>query len=116
MSDDTPPPESGEAPDVVLLHSPTDDGAGVRVLRAREGRLEAGEMRPAKAGQPLVSGELVALTPRCESPALFDVKVAYTAPKRDGAAAMPHKGPALVNSHDYRDRWETIFRASREPN
>jgi hypothetical protein len=116
MSDDAPPPDTGEAPDVVLLHSPTPDGEGVRVLRAREGRLEAGEVRPVKEGQPLVSGEVVTLTPRAESPALCDVKVQYAAPKREEAAAspaLPHKGPALVNSRDYRERWDAIFGAEK---
>ena len=115
MRDDAPAPENGEAPDVVLLHSPTPDGEGVRVLRAREGRLEAGEVRPMKEGQPLVSGEVVSLTPRAESPALCDVKVQYAAPKREAATgpALPHKGPALVNSQDYRERWDAIFGAAK---
>jgi hypothetical protein len=118
MRDDAPPPEDGEAPDVVLLHSPTADGEGVRVLRAREGRLEAGEVRPVKEGQPLVSGELVTLTPREEAPALCDVKVQFAAPTREAAAnpapaALPHKGPALVNSQDYRERWDAIFGATK---
>jgi len=117
MRDDAPPPEDGEAPDVVLLHSPTPDGEGVRVLRAREGRLEAGEVRPMKEGQPIVSGELVTLSPRAETPALCDVKVQYAAPKSAAAtpqsAALPHKGPALVNSQDYRERWDAIFGASK---
>ncbi len=117
MRDDAPPPEDGEAPDVVLLHSPTPDGEGVRVLRAREGRLEAGEVRPMKEGQPIVGGELVTLTPRAETPALCDVKVQYAAPKPEAKPeampALPHKGPALVNSQDYRDRWEAIFGAEK---
>jgi hypothetical protein len=116
MSSDAPPPETGEAPDVVLLHSPTPDGEGVRVLRAREGRLEAGEVRPMKEGQPIQSGELVTLTPRSESPAVCDVKVQYKAPTsapEKPAAALTHKGPALVNSSEYRARWEDIFGAPK---
>lgn len=120
MSSEAPPPETGEAPDVVLLHSPTPDGEGVRVLRAREGRIEAGEVRPMKEGQPLHAGELVTLTPRNETPALCDVKVQYKAPNAatttassDASAALSHKGPALVNSSAYRDRWEEIFGAAK---
>lgn len=120
MSSDAPPPETGEAPDVVLLHSPTPDGEGVRVLRAREGRLEAGEVRPMKEGQPIQSGELVTLTPRSESPAVCDVKVQYKAPsakapksESQGTAALARKGPALVNSSAYRDRWDEIFGATK---
>ena len=116
MSSDAPPPETGEAPDVVLLHSPTPDGEGVRVIRAREGRVEAGEVRPVKEGQPISAGELVTLTPRSESPALCDVSVHYKAPTATTskpAAALPHKGPALVNSSEYRDHWDAIFGASK---
>lgn len=112
MSSDAPPPETGEAPDVVLLHSPTPDGEGVRVIRAREGRLETGEVRPVKEGKSLHGGEIVSLTPRTETPAICDVKVQYQAPARPPAIASdsrPHKGPALVNSSEYRDRWEDIF-------
>jgi hypothetical protein len=120
MSSEAPPPETDEAPDVVLLHSPTPDGAGVRVLRAREGRIEAGEVRPAREGQPLHAGELVTLTPRDETPALCDVKVQYKAPAAkapkaasEASAALSHRGPALVNSSAYRDRWEEIFGTAR---
>ena len=38
--------------DVALLYAPTDDGKGARVLRARDGAFEAGEVRPVVDGQP----------------------------------------------------------------
>src|ERR1035438_2766899 len=40
--------------DVVMVHGATDDGAGAKVLRARPGRLDAGEGRPMREGKPRV--------------------------------------------------------------
>ena len=40
---DVPPKSNGKPLDVVLVHGPTEDGEGARVLRARSGRVEAGE-------------------------------------------------------------------------
>lgn len=113
MSDSSPPPKTPDAPsDVLLLHSPTADGEGMRVLRARDGRIEEGELRPLKEGKPVVSGEVVRLTPRTESPAICDVAVQYRAPS---AAAPAHKGPALVTSNEYRDHWDGIFGTAPAP-
>lgn len=90
--------------DVVLMHSRTDDGEGVRVLRARDGKLETGEVRALKEGVP-VSGEVVTLTQRKEHPALWDVDVhCRTKPTRS------HAGPARVSSRAYRDNWDVIFK------
>ncbi len=97
------------APDVVYLHSPTEDGDGVRVLRARQGKVEVGEVRPIEEGKPL-SGELVTLRPREGTPRVCDVKVEYT-PEPDPRAARADatKGPAQVATAKYRDNWEAIF-------
>ena len=89
----------------------------MQVLRAREGHLEAGEVRPIREGQPLIAGELVTLTPRAASPAICDVKVHCRAPSTassSGPVDGEHKGPALVNSPEYRDHWDGIF-AKRGP-
>jgi|JI10StandDraft_1071094.scaffolds.fasta_scaffold252282_3 hypothetical protein len=110
-SDDTSAP--APAPDdVVLLHSPTDDGEGARVIRAREGRVEVGELRPLKEGRPL-SGEVVSLTPRADAPRVCDVKVHVKVPTPAEAApnALAHKGPARVTSTAYRDGWDALFGA-----
>jgi hypothetical protein len=53
--------------DLVLVHSVTDDGNGVRVLRQREQTLEAGEMRPLEDGKP-IRGEVVKLKHLLEVP------------------------------------------------
>jgi hypothetical protein len=96
-------------PDVVLLGPPTTDGEGIHVLRAREDRIEAGEVRPVKDGAP-IHGEIVQLTPREGAPQVCDVQVTY-APKKSPAAALPTrgKGPAQVATRGYRDRWDEIF-------
>jgi hypothetical protein len=104
--DDAPAP----APDdVVLLHSPTEDGEGQRVIRAREGRLEVGEVRPLKEGRP-ISGEVVSLTPRADAPRVCDVKVHVKVPET-APNALPHKGPARVSSGAYREGWDALFGA-----
>ncbi len=49
-------PGEGAARDLVFVHSRNEDG-GYRVVRQREDRIEVGEMRPPREGQPIV-GEL----------------------------------------------------------
>lgn len=99
MSDDAP--KSSPKEDVVLLGPPTADGGGVHVLRAREERLEAGELRPVEQGKPL-QGEIVSLAPRKDNPRICDVKDSY----ETGAKA---KGPAQVATKAYRDNWDEVF-------
>ncbi len=108
MPDDAPPNDY----DVVLLHGPTDDGNGVRVLRARPGQLQAGEVRPAREGQPVNGAEVVTLRPRDGTPSVCDVQVLHapqskteTAPSADG----DRHGPAQVATHAYRAQWEHVF-------
>ena len=98
--------------DVVVLGPPTPDGEGVRVLRAREERIEAGELRALKEGKP-ITGEIVSLEPRKENPRVCDVKSSY-AP----FPSAPKKGPAQVASEKYRENWDEVFapRADRSLN
>jgi hypothetical protein len=107
-------PEADE--DVVLLHSPTDDGEGIRVIRSRTGRpLEAGEVRAMKEGKPITGGEVVSLKPRAGAPRLCDVEVVAQMPKAAGGAAEPRAvthGPAQVATDAYRASWERTFRRS----
>jgi hypothetical protein len=100
MADDT----NEKKTDVVLLGPPTPDGEGVRVLRAREERVEAGELRALKEGKP-ITGEVVSLEPRKENPRVCDVRTSFSAPKSAG----PKKGPAQVASEKYRDNWDEVF-------
>ncbi len=100
--------------DVVLIGPPTADGGGVHVLRARDERIEAGELRALREGRP-ITGEVVTLKPRQDNPRVCDVETSYAPPPAltpapaSGASAAPHKGPARVASNAYRERWDEIF-------
>jgi len=99
--------------DVVLMRRATDDGDGAHVLRARPGRIEAGEVRPVTHGQPLApGGEVVRLERRKDAPALFDVHVECKVP---GSASVPRaaSGPAQVATKAYRDSWARTFGTPR---
>jgi hypothetical protein len=101
--------------DVVMPRGKTADGQGTQVLRARPGRIEAGEMRPMKDGRPLTAGEVVTLTKREDAPALFDVKVEHVV--ESAASKAAHAGPAQVATAKYRESWERVFgTGSRELN
>lgn len=89
--------------DVVFLQGETKDGEGLRALRSRPGRIEATELRAVREGRPL-TGELVRLLPREESPLLWNVDVQYSQDEQRG-----HAGPARITSEAYRDNWERIF-------
>jgi hypothetical protein len=117
-------PKKRASSDVALLYAPTDDGKGARVLRARDGLLEAGEVRPVKEGQPTNRGEVVKLTPvRADAPCLYSVEVLHageTTGKVAGAAlpaspaeqarnAEANGRPAQVATEDYRVNWDRIF-------
>jgi hypothetical protein len=116
MSDDAPPkrdgtstpdkPAESSSKDVVLLGPPTADGAGVHVLRAREERVEAGELRALQEGKPVV-GEIVSLKPRPENPRICDVEQSYA------PGVGKKKGPAQVANDRYRDNWDEIFGKSK---
>lgn len=93
--------KSAAGTDVVLLGPPTADGAGVHVLRAREERLEIGELRALEEGRP-ITGEIVTLAPRKDNPRVCDVKESYAPP-------ATHKGPAKVATTAYRAGWDEIF-------
>ena len=98
----------GDGFDVVLLHGLTRDGEGARVLRARPGQVEVGEIRPIRDGQPLAAGrEVVRLVERPEAPCLYDVKTDFTVPSQPSSRAAA--GPAQVATPAYRDSWERTF-------
>jgi hypothetical protein len=104
MPDDAP--DEKDDLDVVLLGRATDDGEGAKVLRARRGHVETGEVRPLREGKPLTAGEVVSLKKRDDSTALYDVKVEHVVePARAGV------GPAQVATKAYRESWERVFGA-----
>jgi hypothetical protein len=101
MSDE---PHRSPGKDVVLLTGPTEDGEGIRVVRAREERIEAGEVRPLKEGRPLGDGEIVKLAPRAGTPRLCDVEVVAKLGGEPRAS-----GPPQVATSAYRESWDRIF-------
>lgn len=102
-SADAPAPSS----DVLVLGGPTDDGEGARVLRVQDHAVSVGEIRPLAEGKS-IHGEVVALTPRAESPRVCDVRTLY-APRDAPPADRSHAGPARVASAAFRQGWEAIF-------
>jgi hypothetical protein len=115
MSSDPPDKkEVGESFDVVLVHGATADGQGARVLRARPGQLEAGEVRRLREGQPLApGGEVVRLVERPDGTNLYDVKVDCTIPGPSPVESKSAGGPPQVASPQYRESWERTF--ARKP-
>ena len=109
--------QSADAFDVVLMHGATSDGAGTRVLRARPGQIEAGEVRPLREGQPLApGGEVVRLVERPEAPCLYDVKVDYQVPAAAAAPSPAERsagGPPQVSTQAYRESWDRTFAPAR---
>src|SRR6266851_4563022 len=103
------------ARDVAVVYAPTDDGKGARILRSRDGALEAGEIRPVKDGQPMICGEIVRLVPRSDAPCVCDVEVLHEQPAPEGpqdakpVASQASGRPAQVATEDYRLNWDRIF-------
>jgi hypothetical protein len=117
-ADDTtdPPAEAVPRVDVVVPRAPTEDRAGVRVLRLRntppadpagaaptgQWVVEAGEVRPMIEGRPLNGAEVVALRPRGDGPA-FDVDVVMP------RGQLQLAGPPQVATEQYRRNWDETF-------
>jgi hypothetical protein len=93
--------------DVVMFAGKTEDGEGAQVLRARPGKVEAGEVRPVREGKPIASGEVVRLERRQDAPALYDVHVLHTV--EPPASRATRAGPAQVATDEYRRAWERTF-------
>ena len=99
-----------ESKDVLLLHSPTEDGEGVRALRSRPGRIDLTELRGAKEGQDVSGQELVQLKPREDAPFICDVDVIYSPDKNDEKIdAGTRGGPPRVTTDAYRKSWDKVF-------
>jgi hypothetical protein len=101
--------------DVALISGRTEDGKGMRIIRARNDQIELGDLRPLEAGKP-IHGEVVRLTPRREFPLLCDVEVAFASktdeqPSPSARAPRRRKGPAQVASDQYRNNYDQIWSA-----
>jgi hypothetical protein len=97
--------------DLALVYGTADDGEGYKILRQRNGatRVEAGMLRPMQSGRA-ITGEVVHLEPRKESPLLFDVETdeELSSPATSGARAA-HGGPPQVATDEYRRGWDAIW-------
>lgn len=129
-----------KSPDVALVCGKTEDGEGVRILRARDGAIEAGELRAVREGGA-IHGELLRLHPQSEAPWLCNVEVLYKPEKpenhegptksADAAAASPRPqlapsaprnmaSDAMGHAHSrvpnraYRTNWDRIFQGERD--
>jgi hypothetical protein len=111
VSDDQDPPGPPQPQDVVMIHSPLEEGDGFHVVRLRESEIEVGEIRTLREGAP-VHGEVVRLVQRKEHERLFNVEVLVDKPKTD--AARERSGPAQVATNAYRTNWEMIFGPRKE--
>jgi hypothetical protein len=118
--DDREPPEANEptsdasktpadVKDVVMIHSPHDDGQGYNVLRMREGSVEVGAIRNIREGAP-IHGDVVSLSQRKENERLYNVETLVKTPR---AADPARHGPAQVATNTYRTNWEQIFGKAR---
>jgi hypothetical protein len=117
---DSEPESSTEAkvepsPDVVLIQGAEPDGNGLRVLRYRDQRLEAGAVRPLEHGKP-IHGELVRLKPRRGLPLVCDVQVEMPAAHavEPPEARSRTKGPSQVATDRYRKNWDRIWKQPRQ--
>jgi len=122
--------ETSKSEDVVIVHGPTDDRKGLKVLRARtspEGEqpvMEVGEVRPLEQGKP-IHGDVVRLRPRTDAPWVCDVETQASLESLGGkkthqddvaARQKTHTGPARVATNAYRSNWDAIWpQRRREP-
>jgi hypothetical protein len=111
-------PSSKSPRDVVLIHGLTEDKKGLRVLRARQDSVEAGEVRPLVEGQP-INSDVVRLKPRAGTPFLCDVETELAIGSAPPSAQLSSRsGPAQVANRAYRDNWDAIWArpaASQDP-
>jgi hypothetical protein len=104
-------PESSNE-DVALVYGVSDDGGGLDILRRRQGRFEAGTVRPLEEGKP-IRGEVVRLKPRKHSPLVCDVESEFSA---ELTRAGTSNGPAQVATDQYRKNWDAIYnKGGRKP-
>jgi hypothetical protein len=97
--------------DVALVLPPAEEGAGYRMIRRRaaSGAVEAGVLVPLRHGRN-ISGEVVRLEPRKDSPFLFNVEtdpeLSTAQPPTDSAS---RGGPPQIATDDYRRGWDAIW-------
>jgi len=106
-------PDAKTSGDVVLVHGVTEDRRGLKVLRARNERLEVGEVRPVEEGKP-IAGDLVRLKPREGAPHVCDVETELSISGQSSPTVRDTSArgrPAQVATDTYRDNWDSIFKS-----
>ena len=104
--------EPARSEDVALVYGVSDDGAGLDIIRRRQGRFEAGTVRPLEDGKP-IQGEVVRLKPRQQTPMVCDVESEFTP---ELTRASTSHGPAQVATDQYRKNWDAIYnKGGRKP-
>jgi hypothetical protein len=110
----------GSKRDVMLVHGRGADGS-LKVLRAREDRLELGSVGKLEEGKP-IHGEVVRLTPRKDAPFVCDVETQLDCGpqalsksgegdgEKNGHGDSSRAGPAQVASESYRENWDLIWK------
>lgn len=99
--------------DVAVVGGPTEDGAGARVLRFKAGNVYAGEVRPAREGQPIEQHELVRLRPLHPQLPVCAVEVLHD-PANPSEQGTKSSGPSRVSTPVYRRNWHAIFGAQKK--
>ena len=105
---DEPAKPQPEARDQLFVHGLSEGGRVAHVIRTRADRLEAGMLRPVEEGRP-ISGDLVELRRRAESPLLFDVIDKYRSPVSRASKRKRRAGPPQVATRAYETGWEAIW-------
>lgn len=103
-----------QSTDIAILHGPTEDQQGARVLRFKDGEVFAGEVRPAREGQPIENNELVRLRPLQPGLPVCEVEVLHaprSAEKADKSEDTRSAGPPRVSNPRYRRNWNAVFKA-----
>jgi hypothetical protein len=102
----SPGDQAGEK-DLAFVVGRSEDGEALHVLRRRAatGLVETGLVRPLREGHA-ITGEVVQLEPREESPLLFDCETdrELSAPTSEAGG-----GPPQVASNEYRRGWDAIW-------
>jgi hypothetical protein len=99
--------------DIAILHGPTEDGEGARMLRFKEGAVYAGEVRPVREGQSVQHQELVRLRPLDPDLPVCEVEVLH-APAEPAAQKRQSSGPARFTTDGYRRNWGAVFGRDRD--
>lgn len=103
-----PAPVASTAPpgDVALVFGKDEHGTHILRRRSEDAPVEAGVLRPLQSGKP-IEGEVISLSPRGDTPLLFDVKSELPSPYP--APRPTSDGPAQVASDAYRKGWDAVW-------